>query len=1000
MIPDSIEFNDDERRLLVALLGQMPLQASSDLAFSSSNPFEDWADRVVALRDTLTDLVNKVDGALPPAVARQYKEAMAPLIGGNGSDPLSELAQQLRGQLAKNQIQHSRNIMESKFEIIAEIILLMTQLAIIAALSFFTGGLSFSEGAAAKARSTVAILMTLDRLLRSTHLLPSFSEALEEAFTTFAVRLAMLTLNDGDRRPDGIDWGNIGKSAAFGALAGFFASGLSQFIGNIFKHQFKNFGDNKWAKFGGEIFRAFASEGPGESAAEVLINGAFEGKWKFDPMTLWGGGVSAVSELLIETAIENIAKDLNNKFFGGRNIFTTHNPLPGPESVLGGGSGHGGSKTSTPPAAVPTPHEPPPVTTTPTVTPPTTVTPPVTAPVPTTTAPTPVDGDGDGVLDNDPITTADPYADTDLYPDSDSESLYDSDTESIAGSDTTFDDTASDITDWSDYEETTPFADTDPATAPLPTGKTGATTPDPLPDTIPASLPDTTATSRPDTTASPLPHSSTGDTTSSPSRPRDLDRSTPETTLPGGTLQEDTTPEGTTPGEGTLPDGTPDTTADTRQVPSGRPATGPADATHGSHGNTSPATTQQDSTRQETGDGNALDGSEQESATSGTEDQDAVDTAPAASGIPAESDRGAQTRLVDPVRDPVRPEQWRSHQQDASDPFARPGSREASAADTTATDQDEAARTAETAYTPEPLLAPHTPTAPVTPVAGPENAVRPSVQRVQADDGRWVRQLSLELPVRFAEGSDPAQLQSVQDRLTDLLDTHVNHGLPLPRSGDQLHVELKLVDSPDHPGAVELSTSDTPPSVDQLHVPTYSEGPATAPAEQERRRRDDTAALRRVMRYTGLTDGYGETGPDGLPGPAVPLEQLRTIEDATEPGGLISDDLAPAAPPVAITTSSDGPRDRGTPAPAPRQTAGSAESAKTAESVAVPSGVRDQTPRTAQVKPQPPTSSTGRVDRGWHQQAVVHSIVDGGGKRVGEASFSAGEFARRRPALE
>lgn len=240
---DSIEFPDDVRKMLFAL-GLEPPQASSDMAYGSSMPFDEYAQALLDLRDRIMESVNRVDGALPTQVADVYKQAMAMLTGAGGQDAMGEFADNLR-EISKGQVGHSRNIMESKWEVIAEIIQLIIELAFIAAMAFFTGGLSFGDAALARTRSRLAVLIILDRLLRMTHLAPAFSEALQEAFTTFAVRMAMLGLNKGDRRPDGIDWGAIGKSAAFGALAGFFISGLSSVFGSFFKNIFNNFGDNK-----------------------------------------------------------------------------------------------------------------------------------------------------------------------------------------------------------------------------------------------------------------------------------------------------------------------------------------------------------------------------------------------------------------------------------------------------------------------------------------------------------------------------------------------------------------------------------------------------------------------------------------------------------------------------------------------------------------------------------------------------------------------------------
>ena len=48
------------------------------------------------------------------------------------------------------------------------------------------------KAAVARAQSRVTLLTILDNLMRRTHLMPSLSEAFDEAFTTFAVRLSLI----------------------------------------------------------------------------------------------------------------------------------------------------------------------------------------------------------------------------------------------------------------------------------------------------------------------------------------------------------------------------------------------------------------------------------------------------------------------------------------------------------------------------------------------------------------------------------------------------------------------------------------------------------------------------------------------------------------------------------------------------------------------------------------------------------------------------------------
>lgn len=133
------------------------------------------------------------------------------------------------------------DIMESKWQVIAEVIRLLIEIAIYLAMSFFTGGASASQIMMAKLRSRFLILTTLTHLLQRLHIAPSLTEAFAEAFTTFAVRLAMMNFAPDGRRPDGFDWNDILKSAAFGAAAGFFTSIFDNFAKNIVKSYDNNF---------------------------------------------------------------------------------------------------------------------------------------------------------------------------------------------------------------------------------------------------------------------------------------------------------------------------------------------------------------------------------------------------------------------------------------------------------------------------------------------------------------------------------------------------------------------------------------------------------------------------------------------------------------------------------------------------------------------------------------------------------------------------------------
>ncbi|MGW1281418.1 hypothetical protein ACWD4V_31265 [Streptomyces tsukubensis] len=734
MIPDSIEFPDPARYILFVLLGELPLQASSDMAFSSSMPYDDKSAQVLDLRNEITDLLGRVDGALPPQVAASFKEALAPLTGAGGPDLLGDLAGQIR-QVSDNRVKQSQKIMESKFEIIAEALVLLAELAVIAALSVFTGGLSFSQAAVAKARTTVAVLTIMQRLLNQAHLLPALSEALQEALTTLAVRLAMLSLNDGKRRPDGIDGRDILKALAVGGLAGFFGSAVSKYIGDIFKNQFRNFGDNKWGVVGGNVFRNAAAEGPSEAFAEFLVNGLFDNRWKFDLMSMAGGSISAVTEMILSGALDQIAKGLNSKFFDGRNVFGAYNPPFGPDSFPGGG----GNKV-----VVHTPGPAPDTTTTsssggpgPAVTTGRSLPPPVPVhhPVPPVVVPPLVSGTPVPVLNTLPPTLP------------------------VGGLD--------------------PFR----ADSPLPGGESPYTGTGTRGDSI--------------------------GTTTNVVGPRDLpvldlNAPAPATSGPGTGVPLPHTAPGTGPSTAPGPD----------RAGTGRPA-----------GEAPDTTRRTGSTPRQTPDGFPQETPAPESATT-----------PPVTRPPA-------------AADPVRPEQWRSRQDEAPATVVRTEIPAAQDPDESAPGQQAQPTTVDT-----------------------------EVRRVQADDGRWVRSLSLDIPVRPGPGLTGVDLDDLQERVRVLLDTEVNHGLLLPRSGDQLHVDLSVLVAPNAARAVELSATDRPAPSDQQHIRLYGDDPGLSPADRERRRADNAViVLRQLLRHAGLAPTA-----DPATGPLLTPQALRTAESVTD----------------------------------------------------------------------------------------------------------------------
>ncbi|MEK8143251.1 hypothetical protein NKH18_17335 [Streptomyces sp. M10(2022)] len=157
--------------MLWILLGEMPLQARENLAWDSRALYLDHGKRILELRDAVRMSVRNSGKALPDDVALGYIQGLSLVTDDGGIDRLQEIVEQM-DDMADGQIDYSMKIQESKWEIIAEIVMLLIELAFLAAMAFFTGGTSISQMALARARSRLALLIIIDRLLRMTHIAP------------------------------------------------------------------------------------------------------------------------------------------------------------------------------------------------------------------------------------------------------------------------------------------------------------------------------------------------------------------------------------------------------------------------------------------------------------------------------------------------------------------------------------------------------------------------------------------------------------------------------------------------------------------------------------------------------------------------------------------------------------------------------------------------------------------------------------------------------------
>ncbi|MEJ8672284.1 hypothetical protein WKI71_39925 [Streptomyces sp. MS1.AVA.1] len=167
------------------------IDADEDLAYESRRPYSGLGRKLDRMSSLIDKSIHDIAEVMPDDLAKSYAKAMGMLIDDGGKNYLRDFAEQL-DKIAEGRRKTSMDIMESKWQVIAEVIRLLIEIAIYLAMSFFTGGASASQIMMAKLRSRFLILTTLTHLLQRLHIAPSLTEAFAEAFTTFAVRLAMM----------------------------------------------------------------------------------------------------------------------------------------------------------------------------------------------------------------------------------------------------------------------------------------------------------------------------------------------------------------------------------------------------------------------------------------------------------------------------------------------------------------------------------------------------------------------------------------------------------------------------------------------------------------------------------------------------------------------------------------------------------------------------------------------------------------------------------------
>ncbi|MFE7513524.1 hypothetical protein ACFU8I_20225 [Streptomyces sp. NPDC057540] len=200
-------------------------------------------------------------------------------------------------------------------------------------------------------------------------------------------------------------------------------------------------------------------------------------------------------------------------------------------------------------------------------------------------------------------------------------------------------------------------------------------------------------------------------------------------------------------------------------------------------------------------------------------------------------------------------------------------------------------------------------------LAGRRTLIRADVERfVVPEDGDGapggpVRLVRVTLPVAVDASFSAADAAALRARMQGLLDSHVNPGFRLPRTRDQLHMEVDLI--PTSRGGADLVrvTRDGGPETrsDQLNLRLHADD-----SDPDVRGRDDAMLLHELLHYAGLPDRYHDAEtlfrhtPDRadasgviatsiLPDGTLPRRYLGAVEDATESGSVLHDNEGPGS---------------------------------------------------------------------------------------------------------
>ncbi|MCW2860643.1 MAG: hypothetical protein JWP48_2351, partial [Actinoallomurus sp.] len=239
----------------------------------------------------IADTAGEIDGALPDEVVAQYKQMLEVLTGSNGgADHIGEIRDGL-GNGSEQLGDWARNLGEAQVQILAMIIALEIQLDILAAMAFFTGGLSMGEEALAKAETALSLMLVMQRLLAMLqNLVPTFLQAAIGALIMLAASLISNAMGNADPHKPGINWTWVAEGALGGALADLGIRGIGGVFDKAIGDGLKGL-DNTFVTALTDVGGDFIKMGGGAAFSSTITAGAITGHWQFSPMMMVGAGV-------------------------------------------------------------------------------------------------------------------------------------------------------------------------------------------------------------------------------------------------------------------------------------------------------------------------------------------------------------------------------------------------------------------------------------------------------------------------------------------------------------------------------------------------------------------------------------------------------------------------------------------------------------------------------------------------------------------------------------